>query len=101
MMLNEQKQNEKEKKKENSGVLLSTNWKEWPWSGWEIRGRIKKKMKREKLSFQTNVCWKKNIEGISMAAKSWPKSPFCFEAKPFRICPVVGKRKAGKRDNHY
>lgn len=58
-------------------------------------------MKGEKCSVQTNVHWKKNIEGISMAAKSQPDSPFFFEAKPFRICPVLGTLRAEERDSHY
>lgn len=43
----------------------------------------------------------KNIQDVSMAAKSWPNAPFHFGAKPFTSCPELGTFRAGKKDKHY
>lgn len=50
-------------------------------------GALKKKMKTDEKTFHSDKCSsqeKKNTQGISMVAKSWPNSPFYFRAKAFQ-----------------
>jgi hypothetical protein len=44
---------------------------------------------------------KKKILDVSMVAKSWQNSPFYFEAKSFRIRPVLGTFRAGKEEQAF